>query len=73
MSCVTAINYSVLINDCPGQAFKPSRGLRQGDHLSLNLFMLCAKGFSALLNVAEQQGKIIGLKVARRDISVNLR
>lgn len=31
------------------------------------------KALVPLLNVAEQQGKIIGLKVARRDISVNLR
>jgi hypothetical protein len=37
--------------------------LRQGDPLSPYLFLLCAEGFSALLQQAEQEGKIAGVKV----------
>lgn len=53
-----------------GKVFQPSRGLRQGDPLSPYLFLLCAKGLSTLLNVAEYKGEIRGFKVARNGTSV---
>lgn len=71
MSCGSTVSYLVLLNGSSGQVFKPYRGLRQGDHLSLYFFLLCAERFCALLNAAKHQGEISGLKVAKRGASVN--
>lgn len=38
----------------------PSRGLQQGDPLSPYLFLICAEGFSALLQEADKHKKIRG-------------
>lgn len=62
MSCVTTVNYSVLLN---GQSFgfiAPERGLRQGDPISLFLFVLCAEGLSYLLNQKAEHGLISGIQ-----------
>ncbi|XP_027177900.1 uncharacterized protein LOC113777055 [Coffea eugenioides] len=46
------------------KGIKPSRGLRQGDPLSPFLFLICAKGFSTLLNQAVRQGKLTDLQLS---------
>ncbi|XP_075636695.1 uncharacterized protein LOC142608925 [Castanea sativa] len=49
----------------------PSRGLRQGDPLSLYLFLLCAEGFTSLLFKAEYEGKLHGVQICRRVPSIS--
>jgi hypothetical protein len=71
MECVTSVGYRIKVNGELSEGFKPERGLRQGDPLSPYLFLLCAEGFSALLQQAEQEGKIAGVKVCPSAPSVS--
>lgn len=63
MKCISSVSYSVLLNECPQEAFKPSRGLRQGDHLSSYLFLLCTEGFSAFLDKEEYRSNLVGFQI----------
>jgi len=71
MECVSTISYQIKVNGELTDSFKPERGLRQGDPLSPYLFLLCAEGFSALLQQAERDGKIAGVKVCHAAPSVS--
>lgn len=41
------------------------RGLRQGDHLSPYVFLLCREGLAALLEHVKENTNISGVKVCR--------
>lgn len=66
MSCVTPPSFSILINGKPYGLIHPSRGILQGDLLSLYLFLLCAEGFTSLLQKAELEGVIHGVSICRQ-------
>ena len=63
MNCVSSVSYSVLINGEACGNISPSRGIRQGDPLSPYLFLLCAKGFSALIHEAAMNHQINGISI----------
>lgn len=63
MKCRTTVSYRVKINGELSDELIPTRGLRQGDPLSPYLFLLCAEGFSSLLNAAEREGRLKGVKI----------
>lgn len=71
MSCVTTVSYSVLLNGSPSHNFNPTQGLRQGDPLSLYLFILCAEALSALILQAESHGSLHGARVCRNAPSIS--
>uniref|UniRef100_A0A803PHL0 Reverse transcriptase domain-containing protein n=1 Tax=Cannabis sativa TaxID=3483 RepID=A0A803PHL0_CANSA len=64
MKCVTSACYTVVHGNREMGPIIPSRGIRQGDPLSLYLFILCAKGLSTLLHRYENGGLIHSCKVA---------
>lgn len=65
MQCVTTVSYSMVMNGHRGEKFQPTRGLCQGDPLSPFLFLLCGKGLSSLLRLAEWDGLLRGVKVSK--------
>jgi hypothetical protein len=64
MRCVSSVSYVVLLNRNPLEVFTPTRGLRQGNPLSPNLFLLCAEGLSSLIQRACLEGKIYGVPIS---------
>ncbi|KAA3482034.1 RNA-directed DNA polymerase, related [Gossypium australe] len=65
MNYVSTISYSVVFNSHMGENFHPTRGLRQGDHLSSFLFLICGEGLSSLMRLAMQRNKLRGVKASR--------
>ena len=65
MRCVSTVTYSIKINGTPRGHIIPSRGICQRDPLSPYLFLLCAKGLSALIQSAMDRGQIKGVKICK--------
>jgi hypothetical protein len=71
MKCVTLVSFSILFNGEQLQEFKPSRAIRQGDPLSLYLFLLCAEGLSSVLKGNGLEGRVQGIQVSPTTPSIN--
>jgi hypothetical protein len=71
MTCMRTTSYSIMVNEAPIDLIYPSRGLRQGDPLSPYLFLLCAKGLSALLSSTESVGRITGVSMAVGGVKIS--
>lgn len=71
MACVSSPSFSILINGKPYGNIIPSKGLYQGDPLSSYLFLLCAKEFTSLLAKAELEGRIHGVSICRRALTIS--
>lgn len=71
MKCVSSVSYSVMLNGKVGGRFNPSRGLRQKDHLSPYLFLICNKGLSSLLRFAMRDGHLREAKANRNDSTIS--
>ena len=54
----------MLLNGHKLEAFKPMRGIHQGDPISPYLFLLAADGLSCLLNSSVQSSSLMGIRVA---------
>jgi hypothetical protein len=63
--------YQIRINGSLTDEIIPQRGLRQGDPLSPYLFRFCAEGFSALMNHAEEDGSLEGIRICNAAPSFN--
>ena len=61
METIQSTSYPILINGEPKGFIKPTSGIKQGDLLSLYLFLLCVEGLSAMLRRVEEQKKIQGM------------
>ncbi|XP_060974078.1 uncharacterized protein LOC115695073 [Cannabis sativa] len=65
MFCVTTMRYNVTNGGKTMGPIVPGRGIRQGDPISLYLFLVCAEGLSSLLTLYEQRRWLTGCRVAR--------
>ncbi|KAA3467184.1 reverse transcriptase [Gossypium australe] len=65
MKCLNSVTYSVIVNGCKGETFHLTRGLRQGDPLSLFIFLLCGEELSSLMRLAMNEGLLRGVKASR--------
>jgi hypothetical protein len=71
MECVMMVSYCFRVNGNLTDVLFLGRGLRQGDPISPYLFLLCAEGFSSLLNKAENDGLIHGIKLVAAAPHIN--
>ncbi|KAA3477692.1 reverse transcriptase [Gossypium australe] len=71
MRCVSSVSYSVCLNGLESDWFSPSRGLRQGDPFSPYLFIICAEGFSTLLEDEKNRGCMGGATIGRERLAIN--
>ena len=63
MICVSSVSFSIFINGSPKGYVKPKRGIRQGDPLSMYLFIICAEVLSYMMTRAATKRKIQGIKI----------
>ena len=66
MSCVSSVTYAVRINGKPCSQITPTWGLRQGDPLSLYLFLICAEGLSDLLHKSVHSKTLRGVAASTK-------
>lgn len=71
MECVRSASISVLINGSPSENFRMERGLRQGDPLSLFLYLIAVEGLSILMKRAVKIGMIEAAKVGGESLEVS--
>jgi hypothetical protein len=71
MLCVRTVTYRFKVNGNITDKVVPGRGLRQGDPISPYLFLLCAEGFSKLIQEAEACNQIKVIKLAPNAPRVN--
>lgn len=68
---VSTISYSMIKNGELRIQFTPSRGFKQGDHLSSHLFLIYAEGLSSLINRAKGWEEIKGLTIRKCGTSIS--
>lgn len=71
MKYVKLVSYKILVNGSLGYQITPKRGLRQGDSISLYLFLICMEGLSFCLRRMEDVGDIEMIKIKRNNIKKN--
>lgn len=64
MLCVSTVSYSICFNGDKVGPINPKRGLRQGDPLSLYLFLFYVEGLSLSINKAADMDRIHGCKIS---------
>ncbi|XP_049345810.1 uncharacterized mitochondrial protein AtMg01250-like [Solanum verrucosum] len=61
--CISTVKFSVLVNRTPSGFFPSQMGLKQGDPLSLFLFILAMKSLNNLIQTAKVKGWVRSFRV----------
>lgn len=69
-TCWKTTSFSVLLNGSPGNTFKRSRGLCQGDPLSPMIFILAVEVLARMFLKAQEVGLIHSFKVSKECIGL---
>lgn len=69
-TCWSTASFSVLLNGSPGDMFKSSRGLRQGDPLSPMVFVLVAEVLTLMMLKVQEAGLLEGFKVSEAGVGI---
>ncbi|CAM8995607.1 unnamed protein product [Rhodiola kirilowii] len=65
MLCITTVSYRVKVNSWYTNTIIPRKGLRQGDPLSLYIFILCSKWLSLEIEARCRTRFLSGIKICR--------
>jgi hypothetical protein len=71
MLCISTVKYSLTINGSPEGCIQPTRGIRQGDRLSLYIFILCTEALSTQFGIADQTGSLRGVPTSPKGPRLN--
>lgn len=71
MKCVSSVSFIININGSLTDKFVPTRGLRQGDHLSPYLFILCVEGLSSLISTAVRSSHLYSLQMGKHALIIS--
>lgn len=63
--CISSVRYKVVLNREVSDSFTPSSGIRQGDHLSPYIFVLCMEKLSHLIKQKLALGSWKCVKISR--------
>jgi hypothetical protein len=66
MACVTTMRYTIRCNGNMVDSFTPSRGIRQGDPLSLYLFLFVTDGLSCLIRKEIEMNSLQEFHICQR-------
>lgn len=70
LRCISSVSYSFRLNGEVVGNIIPSMGLRQGNPLSLYLFLICAEGLSCLIQNAYTKGNLTGFKCSKEGLVI---
>ena len=65
MHCIETVEMKITWNGKTLEGFKPSRGIRQGDPISLFLIVLCMERLGHVINKVVEEGKWKPIKLNR--------
>ncbi|GJS27064.1 RNA-directed DNA polymerase, eukaryota [Tanacetum coccineum] len=70
-ACLESSRTSVLVNGSPTSEFNVRRGLRQGDPLSLFLFIIIMEGLHAAISDSMRNGLIQGIEIGSFNVNLS--
>ncbi|KAK3185164.1 hypothetical protein Dsin_032450 [Dipteronia sinensis] len=71
MSCITNVQYKVIVNGELSESFTPKCGIRQADPLSPYIFVLCMEKLSHIISQKLSEGTWKPVRISRRGPAIS--